>query len=200
MIGYEDQLELFRLISARIKKNVSCYAFGGTAMMFYGYKTATKDIDLIFDSKEEKNEFVRAIEDLGYKKTSPVGVYIKEKLKDAPVMYTRGDERFDVFLNRVFRTPLTEDMKNNIFAKHDFIEKENTFAVNVLNKESIILLKSVTDREKDFDDIKMITEKESNLDWNKIADMAIELHKKGDSWVVLDLEKVISPSRSRNMP
>ncbi len=191
MIEYDDQLELFRLISAKIRKNIVCYAFGGNAMMFYGYKTATKDIDLVFESKEEREEFIWAIEELGYRKISPVNIYVKEKLNDAPLMYSRGDERFDIFLGKVFRTLLTDEMKSNIYAKHDFIEKENTLTVNVLNKEAIILMKSVTDREKDFDDIRTIAEKEKNLDWSRIADMAIELHKKGDSWVVLDLEKVI---------
>ena len=49
MIAYEDQMDLFRLVSRNIKRDLECYAFGGTAMMFYGYNDETKDIDLLFD-------------------------------------------------------------------------------------------------------------------------------------------------------
>ncbi len=52
MINTEDQEALFTLISTYLKKNVTCYAIGGTAMMFYGYKTTTKDIDLVFHNNQ----------------------------------------------------------------------------------------------------------------------------------------------------
>ena len=69
MIGIKDQEELFKLISRYLEQSIECYAIGGTAMMFYGYKNATKDIDLIFKTKKEMRLFIEAIKKLGYKET-----------------------------------------------------------------------------------------------------------------------------------
>ncbi len=79
MIDIDTQLDLFKLISRSISKDIIAYAFGGTAMMFYGYKTATKDIDLLFETKEEFNDFIKAIENLGYSKLHLKAAYSKEK-------------------------------------------------------------------------------------------------------------------------
>jgi len=99
MINTKDQEELFELIGRHIKRDIECYAMGGTAMLFYGYKNSTKDIDLIFLSKPELDEFVRAIKTLGYKQMSVKGIYPEKRPKTSsrPLMFTRGDERFDLF-------------------------------------------------------------------------------------------------------
>ncbi len=59
MITYNDQMNIFKLISKDIKIDIVCYAFGGTAMMFFGYKDDTKDIDLLFEDDSSRNEFIR---------------------------------------------------------------------------------------------------------------------------------------------
>ena len=48
MINFEQQLELFKFIGENIEDKVECLVIGGSAMMFYGSKTETKDVDLIF--------------------------------------------------------------------------------------------------------------------------------------------------------
>lgn len=193
MIGLEDMNNLFKLISRNIKKDISCYAFGGNAMMHYGYKNSTKDIDLVFENKEGMDEFIRAIRLLGYDRTSLLKIYPDELLKEKnkPVMYSRGDERFDLFLKDVFETKLNERMKKRVFGKFDFIMKENTLTVFVLGKEDIILMKSITRREKDFDDILTIIEKEKSINWKIIVEEAIRQAKHMDNWVVYGLEEIM---------
>ncbi len=193
MIQQEDQENLFRLISFYIKKDVVCYAFGGTAMMYYGYKTTTKDIDLLFDTEGTRDTFIDAILLLGYKRMSMVSVYpanlINEKKK--PEMFTRGDERFDIFLKNVFQTTFREEMKKRFFARHDYTMGTNTLTVFVLSKEDLIFLKSITRREKDFDDIVTIVQRESNVNWNLIIEEALWQSKHGDGWAILDLEETM---------
>ena len=193
MIQQEDQENLFRLISSYIKKDVVCYAFGGTAMMYYGYKTTTKDIDLLFDTEGTRDTFIDAILVLGYKRMSMVSVYpanlINEKKK--PEMFTRGDERFDIFLKNVFQTTFREEMKKRFFARHDYTMGKNTLTVFVLSKEDLIFLKSITRREKDFDDIITIVQRESNVNWNLIIEEALWQSKHGDGWAILDLEETM---------
>lgn len=193
MIQQEDQENLFRLISSYIKKDIVCYAFGGTAMMYYGYKTATKDIDILFDAAEACNAFIDAICLLGYKRASMISVYPtnlnKEKRK--PEMFTRGDERFDLFLNYVFQTVFRKEMRQRFFARHDYTMGINTLTVFVLSKEDIIFLKSITRREKDFDDIVTIVQRENNINWDLIIEEARWQSKHGDGWAIMDLEETM---------
>lgn len=198
MIDIDTQLDLFKLISRSISKDIAAYAFGGTAMLFYGYKTATKDIDLLFETKDEFNDFIKAIENLGYSKLHMKVAYSKEKQqqKGKPIMYSRGEERFDLFLKKIFGTTLIEGMKKRLYARHDFTEKENLLSINVLAKEDLILLKSVTGRENDFNDILTIVEKEKNINWGIIVDNAITQKNLGDPWIVLELEKTMQRLRS----
>jgi len=59
MINTKDQEDLFRLITDYLQKDITCMAIGGTAMMFSGYKAATKDIDLALREKKLISENVK---------------------------------------------------------------------------------------------------------------------------------------------
>jgi hypothetical protein len=194
MIELNDLNELFKLISRSVQKNLVCYAFGGNAMMHYGYKNATKDIDIIFDENPSREEFIRAIRILGYEKKSLLKIYSQELLKEKnkPELYSRGDERFDIFFESIFQTKLSKAIKERAYARLDFAAKENTLTVFVLSKEDIILLKSVTQREKDFDDILTIVEREKEINWKVIVDEAVWQAKHGDKWAVVDLEQTFN--------
>lgn len=192
MISYEDQMNIFELIGKAISKDIECYAFGGTAMMFYGYKDETKDIDLLFEDEDLRNEFVEAIKNLGFDETALVNIYIPEKLgdKNAPRMFKRDDSRFDIFLKKIFKTAMSPRMKEDLYAVHDFKGKNN-LRVKVLGKEFIVLLKAVTERDRDFEDILTIVKKEKNFDWQYLIDEVLWQYNHGDSWVLLDAEKMI---------
>ena len=192
MITHEDQIDLFRLVSKHIKRDLECYAFGGTAMMFYGYKDETKDIDLLFEKDTDREEFVKALKALGFSETTPQNIYIPKKLreKDIPKMFKRDDNRFDIFSKRIFKTMISPGMKEDIFAMHEFKQNRN-LKVKVLRKEHIVLLKAVTERKNDFDDIRSIIEKEKNFNWQYLIDEVMWQYKHGDSWVFLDTEKMI---------
>ena len=192
MITYNDQLDLFKLISKTLTKDISCFAFGGTAMLFYGYKDSTKDIDLLFEEEEDRNGFLKAIQFLGFSEFSPANISISEKLEETnrPLMYKKGEIRFDIFLKNVFRTQISPQMKEDLFAVHEFKGKHN-FQIKVVGKEHIVFLKGITERQIDFDDIRTIIEKEKNFDWQYLIDETIWQHKHGDSWVIIDIEKML---------
>ena len=192
MITYLDQMDLFKLISKKIAKDIECYAFGGTAMMFYGHKDETKDIDLLFEDENSKDEFVKILQTLGFSETTPINIYIPKKLREkhTPIMFKREDNRFDIFVKKIFKTLLSPKMKEDLFAVHDFKDKHN-LCIKVLRKEHIVILKAVTDRKNDFDDIRIIVEKEKNFDWQYLIDEVLWQYENGDSWVLLDTEKMI---------
>lgn len=192
MLTHKDQLDLFALVAKNLTKDIECYAFGGNAMMFYGYKEETKDVDLLFEEENHRQEFIRAISLLGYVETSPITIYIPEKLRDPhhPLMYKRGESRFDLFVKKIFKTLLSSNMKENVFAVHEFNGKYN-LKIKVLRKEYLTILKAVTSRDKDFEDILLILQKEKDFDWEYLIDEVLWQYEHGDSWVLLDMEKVM---------
>ena len=193
MINYTEQETLFTLIANKLKQNVSCYAFGGTAMMYYGYKDETKDIDVVFESADEHAAFIEAIKSIGFKETSPIQIYVPEKLQDKtkPIMFSFEDYRIDVFLKYIFRTALNQKIKNDMYAVHEYKGKK-TLTLKVMKKEHIVQLKAITERDKDFEDILTILEKEKQFDWQYLIDEAIWQHNNGDSWMLLDIEKTLT--------
>lgn len=197
MITYDDQADLFKIISSSMKKDISCYAFGGTAMMFYGYKDETKDIDLLFEDENSRKIFIDCILSQGFKESSPFNIYVPEKLcdKNRLLMFSRDDFRFDLFVNKIFKTRLSPRMKEDLFAVQDYNINKN-FRVNVLRKEHIVLLKAATDRDKDFEDIVTILKKEKDFDWQYLLDETIWQSKNGNSWAILDVEKMLKELKS----
>ena len=186
MINTKDQEQLLKLIADYTNTDLECVAIGGTAMMFLGYKLTTKDIDLVFASDKDCNVFIRAIEKLGYSKKSLKFVYNECQIKDKnkPLLYSRGEERFDLFVKNVFGFEIDF---SNFVQRHDFIGKKEIIML-IPQKELLILLKSVTNREKDYEDIEAIVKIEKNIDWNLIIDAAIK-QRKNNSWVLMDLEE-----------
>ena len=193
MITLEDQDSVFRTVAQKIKKDLVCYAFGGNAMMYYGYKEQTKDIDILFEKEEDRREFVRALLDIGYKKISLSQIYSEKQIQDPhkPEMYMFKDERFDLFVGKIFQMYLTASMKERTWGKYEYRLSGKNITVYVLAKEDILLLKSVTQRERDFDDIKIIVEKETSIDWNAIIEEAITQYHLGNQWTLLDLEECL---------
>lgn len=188
MINTKDQEELFRLIADYLERDMRCIAIGGTAMMFRGYKAATKDIGLVFSCEEDRMVFVKAIGELGYKEKQLAGIYDAKRSvhKGRPKMYTRGDERFDLFVEYVFGFSL-EFNQDKIVQRQDFIG-ENELIIYILPKEELILLKAITGRERDDEDIKTIMDAEKDIDWMRVIGQAVKQEKK-NPWILIDLEE-----------
>ena len=196
MINTQDQEELFKLIAEYLSEDTKCLAIGGTAMMFSGYKNTTKDIDLIFGSEKERNIFIKAIEKLGYKEKALFEIYDEKRRahKGKPKMFSRGEERFDLFVKNVFGFEL--DLNNTSFTqRHDFLGKKELI-VKVLPKEYLILLKAITGREKDQEDIETISSVEKEIDWQFIINEAVK-QRNSNQWLLYDLEAAMQKLRTK---
>ncbi len=195
MISTQDQDQLFKLIADYLEDDLECTAIGGTAMMFSGYKTATKDIDLVFNSEKDRKVFVKAIEQLGYKEKSLFFYDEKRrKFSNRPKIFSRGEERFDLFVKNVFGFEI--DASDSIITqKHDFMGKK-MLVIRVLPKEHLVLLKSITGRERDYEDIEAIMQVEKDLDWEWIVEEAIR-QKKSNEWILIDLEETMQKLKKK---
>jgi hypothetical protein len=159
MIGFDEQIELFNFLGGKIKRKIECIAVGGSAMLFYNLKSATKDVDLIFLSGRDREEFARILLKSGFTKKQ----FREKSKKRVPVVWERKDTRFDLFKNGVFHFRLSPGMKGRIREKHEF----KNFIVGIISPEDIILLKSVTDRAGDRLDVKSIIDK-MNIKWETV--------------------------------
>ncbi|MFA4819780.1 MAG: nucleotidyltransferase [Candidatus Aenigmatarchaeota archaeon] len=144
MTGVNEQQELFKLIGRQLKKRVECYVIGGSAMLFYGFKTVTKDIDLVFTSEEERRRFTAVLKEMGFAHRR----YSDYTAENAAVLMERKEARFDLFLAEIITTVLSPGMISRIKEKHEF----SNLVVNVVSPEDIIVLKCATDRAGDRKD------------------------------------------------
>lgn len=175
MIGFEEQLDLFKLIGETLKKEIHCYAIGGSAMPFYGSKSATKDVDLVFESGEERKALGKTLLSLGFKKPEEkIYTRFKDVMREKPVLLERNDVRFDLFYKDIISFQLSEGIKERAREKHEF----SNFVLYVVSPEDIILLKSTTDRKGDRKDAEGLIQK-FNVDWDVIIEECRQQTKKG---------------------
>ncbi|MBI3190302.1 hypothetical protein HYZ41_01210 [archaeon] len=109
MITLEEQQKLFLVISRNLKKKMTVYAVGGTAMTFLGIKDTTLDIDIVFESDDNKEAFKDAIKSIGYQPKDSTVVYGVKR--DLPEMFILGDNRFDLFVVNVIDFIFSEKMR-----------------------------------------------------------------------------------------
>ena len=170
MINITDQNELFNLIGAKLDEKVECLAIGGSAMMFYGAKTETKDVDLVFLDKKSFNLAKKALYDIGFnekKNINPIFAHY-DIAKDKPVMMEGRDTRFDLFLNEVIGFKISSSIVDRVKEVHEF----GNLIIKTISPEDIISLKCATEREKDRNDAASLIEK-FNIDWEVIIKESI---------------------------
>lgn len=183
MISIEEQQKLLLSISNKLKKQMTVYAVGGTAMMFLGIKDATLDIDLVFESKEDRNLFKEAGKIIGFKETDPVIVYGAKR--NIPEMLKLNDVRFDLFVDDVIDFIFSEDMKKRAETIHQF---NKNLILKIADPHDIILMKCATERIKDKDDArKIINSTNIKINWDLIIKEAKNQILLGKERAVFDL-------------
>lgn len=169
MINFDEQIELFKLIGRELDQKVECLAIGGSAMMFYGAKETTKDVDLVFISKKNFDLVKEALNKIGFDEKKDIQIFKHHYIpKNKPVMMEGRDTRFDLFLKEVISFQISENILERVKESHEF---ENLI-VKLISPEDIILLKCATEREKDREDaIQLI--KKFKINWDVIIEESI---------------------------
>lgn len=181
MIEIEEQEKLLLAISKALKKKVVAYAIGGTAMMFYGFKDATKDIDLVFESEEERDIFKESAIAVGFERMDAITVYNNKK--NHPEMVRAGDVRIDLFANDIILFRFSGAMKQRAKKAYQF---GDNLLLKAADLHDIILLKCATDRVRDIEDAFTII-KNMKVDWNIIVEGAENQVRLGNGIALLDL-------------
>lgn len=176
MISTKEQQSLLIAISEKLSRKITVFAIGGTAMMFWGFKDLTLDIDLVFTNSVDRKEFINAARVLDYNFMDPCKVYGTKN--NQPVMLERATERFDLFLRNVIHFSFSEDMEKRAEKTYEFGDK---LIVKIADPHDIIIMKAATDRIKDIDDIRSIIEiSDPEINWDVIIKEAENQIKLGN--------------------
>jgi len=180
MIDIQQQEEMFTSIGEKIEKKISVYAIGGTAMMLRSIKNSTFDVDLVFDKVNDREDFVFTLKKLGAKEIDRRLVYGLQK--DTPIMLDFENCRFDLFMEKIITSRFSEKMKKRAGQIHEF----GNLIIKAADYHDILIMKSVTSRVKDLDDITSIINKK-RINWEIILDEAREQVALGNEHAILSL-------------
>ncbi|MFT4309079.1 MAG: DUF6036 family nucleotidyltransferase [Candidatus Woesearchaeota archaeon] len=154
--------ELLTEINSVLNHRVSVYAIGGTALLYRGLKSSTKDIDIIVGTRREYNELVMILRQIGFIPRIPDKYYSNMNLSQILV---RDDYRIDLFEKSVCsKFMLSESM----IARSDRIFGMDKLSFSLCSNEDVFMFKTMTDREGDLDDCMTIAY--SSIDWSIIMD------------------------------
>lgn len=170
MINLKEQEDLFRLIGEQLKEKIECLLIGGSAMMYYGVKETTKDIDLVFLKEEQRKSVINILLNIGYKPRDIKTLY-KRRI-NLPVLMEFKDSRIDIFLNKVISFNIT----NTVIERIKKIYEYNKFIIKIVSQEDIILMKCATERAGDRLDAKELIDN-YNIDWEIIINESLNQTK-----------------------
>ena len=176
--------ELFEETDQQLTSNINIYIIGGAVLLYQGLKPATKDIDAILPNKESYSTLLKALTSLGFKRKEPTETYKKMEIN---VILEKGDFRFDLFLQKVFKKiSLTNEMKNRAIN----ILKIKHLNVFLCSNEDIFIFKSMTERKGDLEDC--ITLAKRGINWDIILkEIQSQIKHSGeDVWITWIGERV----------
>lgn len=162
MINTNKQIEeLCNLINEELKKTqrkITFYLIGGGALMFYGAKSSTKDLDIILKDEQDYNLTKNILEKIGF---IPVQIEPEYENFELEFIYIKDKYRLDIFKKLVC---------GKLQLSLEMIKKSKTqlqlsnLTLSTLSLEDIFVFKSITQREGDIEDSSEIVKKGINWD------------------------------------
>jgi len=157
----EEQLDkIFNEIASKIEGPMEGFLIGGLAMIKNKMKTATKDIDIIFENEDDARTFIEAAQLIGFKPDTELPPEYEE-MDAMIVLRDKEERRIDVFVRVVMKGLIYSDtMKFRARGIH-FGE---SLTIRVSSNEDIFLYKSITPRDRDLEDMEILA-RTGDIDW-----------------------------------
>jgi len=169
--------EFFKEIDKASLGKIRVYTIGGAVLLEQGLKIATKDIDLVVETKNEFIKLQHSLQKIGFKPQIPGKEYSRMNLNQ-------------IFKRKEFRIDLFEKEVCGAFSLSKGMMKRARKAINLDNievylcsNEDIFLFKTMTDREGDLTDCESIVG--AAVEWEAIIDeLKSQINKsKQDVWI-----------------
>ena len=156
----ENQLQK---LSTLLRRRTRIFVAGGAAMAFYGLKEATKDIDVVVEERSGLRLLVSALHKVGYAYPKHSLSVTYRRMRAKAILENSNGFRWDIF-ERVVANKLS--LSGGMVERSRVIFNNAKLHVRSLSKEDIFLLKSVTERDFDLDDMRIVAE--SGIDWKTV--------------------------------
>lgn len=155
-----------RRLESKLQRGVTIYVAGGGAMALVDLKVGTKDIDVVLDSITQVDSLTSALRRLGYVDPRKIVPTRRFKMPERAVLENKDQFRWDIY-ERAIANKLVLS-KGMIGRTRDYPTGSKTLRVKLLAREDIFLLKSVTERAGDLEDMRRLAE--AGLDWSRISE------------------------------
>lgn len=151
----------FAELNTKTTRSLTLFLIGGGAMAFYGLKEATKDVDIILTNPDALDNLKTALQAIGYKELELVLMTrAYNKMQASVILENEKGFRWDLFVNKVCNAlTLSCTMKQ----RSTQLYEGDRLSVFIASKEDVFLLKGITEREADLEDMRLLAE--SGLNW-----------------------------------
>ena len=161
MISKFNQIEkLFKEINSTLKRKIRIFVIGGVVLLQQGLKPATKDIDLIVETREEFILLQNTLKSINFIVKIP---NIEYKNMNLNQIFIRDDFRIDLFQKEICgRFSISKEMMKRAVTFLNLEKIKLAFCSN----EDIFLFKTMTEREGDLEDCISLAQR--GIKWNII--------------------------------
>ena len=139
------------------------FVTGGFVMSTNNLKPGTKDIDVIVEHKSQLMRLARSLEKSDYRLLPVNSVTTAYKDLGAELYENHDEFRWDIFTRVVARKlSITQSMKSRARLTHS----KGKLSLFELAKEDVFLMKGLTDRERDLEDMSLLAK--SGIDYKVV--------------------------------
>ena len=139
-------MKIFQDYSQVLDREISVLLIGGAALLEYGLKDSTKDIDIVCTCIDDEETLLNCAERLGFELTGPEERHKRLGLKRIAI---KGGHTLDIFAQKISRDfGLTESMWNRAIIKRSI----GKMTVKYASREDIFIMKLIAKRAGDLED------------------------------------------------
>ena len=175
-------------LSSKIVIPTQIFIIGGLALISYGLKEATKDVDVVVLNLKDLDILIKSLATIDYHvlENSLVSKPY-EKMEISKIMENDDGFRWDIFYRTICnRMSFSENMASRATKFYS----RNNLVLSIASKEDIFLFKGITEREADLDDMRLLAE--SGLDWHVIKNECVyQSNTSGRLWEDALLQNLI---------
>ena len=196
MISKFNQIEkLFKEINSTLKRKIRIFVIGGVVLLQQGLKPATKDIDLIVETREEFILLQNTLKSINFIVKIP---NIEYKNMNLNQIFIRDDFRIDLFQKEICgRFSISKEMMKRAVTFLNLEKIKLAFCSN----EDVFLFKTMTEREGDLEDCISLAQR--GIKWNIILNELKNQIKQSsqDVWITWVGERLdILEDKGLNIP
>lgn len=163
-----------------LANKLNIYLLGGAVMAIIDLKPGTKDIDVLIQNDQDHRNLVESLEACGYYLLQPQDLSKPYKELSATALQNSDGFRWEIFIGYVAKKlTLSENMKH----RARILYSREKLTVYLLSNEDLFLLKSMTERDRDLEDMAILAR--SRLNYDIILEECVDQSNKdqrGNNW------------------